>query len=192
MIAALAIARKFSASFSNRVAIRRHSFSQPTQHSMTLRRRYASRLNWSGRARWAAAWSQRCGITAPMAWGGSQARIRSKLYPLSPAMRLGRERGRPQDWGIRIASISVSNCVDWCLWPGVASMASGRPGPSVTMCNFVLNPPLERPRAWSRGSSAPPFSLLRLPHGLPEPLCHRCTKGPSRCGPGGPAGSAAP
>ena len=192
MIATLTMARKLTASFSNRVPIRRHSLSQPTQHSMMLRRRYASRSNVSGRPRWRAAWSQRCGITAPMAWRRSQARIRSKLYALSPATRPGRERGRPRGCPIRTASISTSNCVDSCLWPAVASTASGRPRPSVTRCSFVLNPPRERPRAWSMGSSAPPFSLLRLPRGLPEPSCHRCTKGPSRCGPPGPGGSAAP
>lgn len=39
MIASFNMARKFTASFSNRVAMRRHSLSQPTQHSTILRRR---------------------------------------------------------------------------------------------------------------------------------------------------------
>jgi hypothetical protein len=186
------MARKLSASFSNRVPTRRHSLSQPTQHSMMLRRRYASRSNVSGRPRWRASWSERCGITAPMARRRSHARIPSKLYPLSPATRLGRERGRPLGWGIRTASISVSNWVDSCAWPGVASMARGNPRPSVTMCSFVLNPPRERPRAWSGGSWAPPFSPLRPPHGWPGPSCRPRTTGPSRCGPGGPDGSGGP
>ncbi len=186
------MARKFTASFSNRVAIRRHSLSQPTQHSMMLRRRYASRSNPSGRPRWRASWSERCGITAPIAWRRSQARMRSMLYALSPATRLGRERGRPRGCGIRTASISVSNCVDSCLWPGVASMARGRPRPSVTMCNFVLNPPRERPRAWSGGSWAPLFSPLRRPPDWRGWSCHRRTTGPSRSGPRGPGGSAGP
>ena len=192
MIAALAMARKLTASFSNRVAIRRHSFNQPTQHSMMLRRRYASRSNARGRPRCRAAWSRLCGITAPIARRRSQWRIPSRLYALSPATRLGRERGRPRGWGIRTASISTSNCVDSCLCPAVASMASGSPRPSVTMCNFVLNPPRERPRAWSGGSLAPPFFLLRLPRGLPEPSCRRCTTVPSRSGLRGPSGSAVP
>jgi hypothetical protein len=192
MTATLAIARKFRASFSKRVASRLHSFSHPTQHSMMLRRRYAIRSNVSGLPRWRAAWSERCGITAPMAWRRSQVRIRSKLYPLSPATRLGRERGRPLGWAIRTASISASNWVDSCAWPGVASMARGRPRPSVTMWSFVLNPPLERPRAWSGGSWAPPFSPPRPPHGWPGLSCHRRTKGSSRCGPRDPGGRAKP
>lgn len=184
------MAKKLTASFSNRVAIRRHSFSQPTQHSMMLRRRYASRSNIRGRPRCRSAWSERWGMTAPIARRRSQARIQSKLYALSPARRFGRERGRPWGCGIRTASISVSNWVDSCLWPAVASTASGRPRPSVTMCNFVPNPPRERPRAWSGGSAVPPFCpLQRLPdwHGC---SFRRYTTGPSRCGPPGPSGPA--
>ena len=186
------MARKLTASFSNRVAMRRHSLSRPTQHSMMLRRRYASRSNVSGRPRWRARWSQRCGITAPIACRRSQVRILSKLYPLSPATRLGRERGRPRGCGIRTASINVSNCVDSCLWPAVSSMASGRPRPSVTKWSLVPNPPRERPRAWSMGSWEPPFPLLRLPRGLLESSCHRCTTGPSRSGLRGPGAPARP
>ena len=186
------MARKLTASFSNRVATRRHSFSHPTQHSMMLRRRYASRSNPSGRPRCCASWSERCGITAPIAWRRSQARMRSMLYALSPATRFGRQRGRPRGCGIRTASISVSNCVDSCACPAVASMASGRPRPSVTMCNFVLNPPRERPRAWSRGSWAPPFCPLRRQPGWLGCSFRPRTTGPSRSGPPCPAGSAGP
>ena len=192
MIDTLAIARKLTASFSNRVAIRRHSFSQPTQHSMMLRRRYASRSKLSRRPGWRAAWSERWGITAAMAWRRSQARIHSTLYALSPASRLGRERGRPSGCAIRTAFISTSNWVDSCLWPAVTSMASGKPWPSVTKCSFVPNPPRERPRAWSGGSSGPPFCpLLRPPDWLGS-SCRRRTTGPSRSGPAGPGGSAKP
>lgn len=192
MIATLAIAKKLRASFSNRVAIRRHSFSHPTQHSMMPRRRYASRSSVRGRPRWRAAWSERCGITAPMECRRSQARIRSRLYALSPARRFGRERGRPRGCGIRTACISVSNCLDSCSWPAVASTASGRPWPSVTKCSFVPNPPRERPRAWSGGSSTPPFCpLLRPPDWLGCSF-HRRTKGPSRSAPPGPGGFAGP
>ena len=160
--------------------------------SMMLRRRYASRSNARGRPRWRAAWSERCGITAPMACRRSHVRIRSKLYALSPAIRLGRERGRPRGCGIRTASISVANCVDSCLWPAVASTASGRPRPSVTRCSFVLNPPRERPRAWSGGSSGPPFSPHQPLPGLPESSCRRCTTGPSRSDLPDPGESAGP
>jgi len=184
------MAKKLTASFSNRVAIRRHSFSQPTQHSMMLRRRYASRSNVRGRPRCRAAWSERWGMTAPIACRRSQARIHSKLYALSPARRLGRQRRRPLGCGIRTASITVSNWVDSCLWPAVASMASGRPRPSVTKWSFVLNPPRERPRAWSRGSWPPPFWPLRRPPDWLGWSSRRCTTGPSRSGPPGPAGSA--
>ena len=178
------------ASFSNRVAILRHSFSHPTQHSMMLRRRYASRSNSRGRPRCRAAWSERCGITAPMARRRSQARMGSKLYPLSPATRLGRERGRPRGCGIRTACIRVSNCVDSCAWPAVASMASGRPRPSVTMWSFVPNPPRERPRAWSGGSSVPPFFPLRRLPDWPARSFRPRTTSPSRCGPRDPGGHA--
>ena len=37
-MASFSMARKLIANFSNRVPIRLHSFSQPTQHSMMLRR----------------------------------------------------------------------------------------------------------------------------------------------------------
>ena len=186
------MARKLTASFSNRVASRRHSFSQPTQHSMMLRRRYASRSNPSGRPRWRAAWSERCGITASIACRRSQARIHSTLYALSPATRPGRHRGRPRGCGIRTASIRVSNCVDSCLWPAVASTASGRPWPSVTKCSFVLNPPRERPRAWSRGSWAPPFCPLRRRPDWLGWSFHRHTIGPTRSDLPDPGESAGP
>jgi hypothetical protein len=192
MIDALTMARKLTASFSNRVASRRHSFSQPMQHSMMLRRRYASRSKLSGRPRCRASWSERWGITAPTAWRRSQVRILSTLYALSPATRLGRERGGPRGWGIRTASISASNWVDSCLWPAVASTARGRPRPSVTRWSFVPNPPRERPRAWSGGSSVPPFCPLQRLPGLPESSCRRRTTGPNRSGPLGPAASAGP
>lgn len=190
MIDALTIARKLSANFSNRVAIRRHSFSQPMQHSMMLRRRYACRSKLTGRPRWRVSWSERWGMTAPIAWRRSQARIHWTLYALSPATRLGRERGRPTGCGIRTASINTSNCVDSCLCPAVASTARGRPRPSVTRCSFVPNPPRERPRAWSGGSLAPPFSPHQPLPGLPESSCRRRTTGPNRSAPLGPAGSA--
>ena len=48
MIATLMIPMKLTASFSNRVAMRRHSLSHPMQHSMMCRRRYASRSNLRG------------------------------------------------------------------------------------------------------------------------------------------------
>lgn len=189
MIVRFVMARKLTASFSNRVPMRRHSFSHPTQHSMMHRRRYAWRSNVSSLPRWRAAWSERCGITAPMARRRSHARIQSRLYPLSPATRLGRERARPLGWAIRTASISASNCVDSCAWPGVASMASGRPRPSVTMCSLVPKPPLERPRASSGGSAQPPFCQLQRQLDWPVRWFRRRTRGPSRSGLGGPNGN---
>ena len=45
MIASLSMARKLTASFSNRVPIRRHSLSHPTHCSITDRRRYVSLSN---------------------------------------------------------------------------------------------------------------------------------------------------
>lgn len=186
------MAKKLTASFSNRVAIRRHSLSQPTQHSMMLLRRYAWRSNFNGRPLCRPAWSDRWGITAPTECRRSHLRIRSMLYALSPVTRFGRERGRPRGCGILTAFISCSNWVDSCRWPGVAATARGNPLPSVTMCSFVPNPPLERPRAWSRGSREPPFDRRRRPRGWPGSLCRRYTTGPTRCGPPDPDGPAGP
>lgn len=58
-MASLTIAKKFTASFSWRVARRRHSLSQPMHRSTTLRRRYASLSNCGFRL-----WSLRVGIAS--------------------------------------------------------------------------------------------------------------------------------
>jgi hypothetical protein len=61
IMASLAIARKVTASFSNRVANRRHSSSHATHRSTALRRRHVA-LSKCGLRRW----SFRVGITARM------------------------------------------------------------------------------------------------------------------------------
>lgn len=184
------MAKKLTANFSNRVPIRRHSFSQPIHRSMMFRRRYASRSNFSGRPLWRAAWSDRCGITALIPRRRSHWRIRFTLYALSPASLSGRVRGRPRGWGILTAFMTSSNWVDSWRCPGVSAGANGMPLPSVTRCSFVLKPPRERPKAWSEGSFRPLFYRLQQRPEQLESSIHRCTKDPNLSGPRGPEISA--
>src|SRR5262245_10734161 len=163
-MASLTSARKLTASFSNRVASRRLSFSQPTHRSTTFRRRYASRSNFtrpsSGR------WSLRRGMTAPIPRRRRYARMRRWLYPLSPASRRGRFLGLPRPGrGSRTASSTGSRCLLSCACPADRRAASGRPLPSVTRCSLVENPPRLRPRAWSAGSPGAFFPPGRRPAG---------------------------
>jgi hypothetical protein len=69
-MASFTIARKFTASFSNRVAILRHSLSAPMHRSTTFRFRYAS-LSKSGFG----SWFDFVGITSLMRWSLSQSRM---------------------------------------------------------------------------------------------------------------------
>jgi len=89
-------------------------------------------------------------------------------------------------------SRTVSTWVDSCCCPAVTSTARGSPAPSVTKWNLLPNPPFERPRAWSSGSSQyfRRLFLKRLQrHEMPSRKSHRCTTNPSRfapCDPGEP------
>jgi hypothetical protein len=79
----------------------------------------------------------------------------------------------------------VSTCVDSCCCPAVTSTARGTPEPSVTKWNLLPNPPFERPRAWSSGSSMCLWRLFlkRLQrHEMPLPKSRRCTTNPNRSG----------
>ena len=185
------MAKKFTANFSNRVPIRRHSFSHPIHCSMIFRRRYASRSNFRGRPLWRAAWSDRWGITALIPCRRSHRRILLTLYALSPASLSGRVRGRPRGCGILTAFITSSNSVDSWRCPAVSAGASGMPLPSVTRCSFVLKPPLERPNAWFEGSFGPLFYRRQPQHEKLESSIHRCTKDPIRSCPLDPAAPAA-
>lgn len=180
------MAKKLTANFSNRVPIRRHSFSHPIHRSMIFRRRYASWSNFSGRPLWRAAWSDRWGITALIPCRRSHRRILLTLYALSPASLSGRVRGRPRGCGILTAFITSSNSVDSWRCPGVSAGASGMPLPSVTRCSFVLKPPLERPKAWFEGSFGPLFDRLQQRPEQLESSNHRCTKDPNLSVPRGP------
>ncbi len=156
MIAALGMARKLTAGFSDGVPTRRHSLNQPAQHSVALRLRYSRRANVNEGPRWRAAWSERWGITAPIERRRSHVRSCSKLYPLSPATRPGRGRARPLGRGVRTASIGVPDCVDPCVWPGMVWGARGGPRPSVARRRSVLDPSVERPRTWPGVLGCPP------------------------------------
>lgn len=177
------------ASFSNRVPMRRHSLSQPMHCSMMLRLRYESLSNFVRSSR--ASFSLR-GMTGVILCWLSHSRIRRQLYALSPARANGRVRGRPTGCGTRTRFMSDSRRVDSWTSPGLTSTARGRPVPSVTRCSLLPNPPRERPNAWSRGSSAPPFSRPRRPPVRPAPSSRPRTISPSRCAPPHPAAPAAP
>jgi len=90
-------------------------------------------------------------------------------------------------------SRTVSTCVDSCCCPAVTSTARGTPAPSVTKWNLLPNPPFERPRAWSWGSSWCFWRLflkrLRRPE-MPLRRNHRYTTNPSRSDPCDPGESA--
>jgi len=141
------MARKVIASFSNLVAILRHSFSQPMQRSTTFRFRYSSLSN-PGRL----GWFDFVGITSWIKWRRSHSRMLAELYALSPLSAFGRRRGRPRCCGMRTAFMTSSKCLDSCTCPGVTQAARGMPLPSVTKWILVPKPPRERPNAWASGS----------------------------------------
>src|SRR3954454_17961992 len=77
------------------------------------------------------------------------------LYPLSPATRRGRRRGRPRpERGIAPRSRTSSKAI--CSWrsPPVKTAVMGRPWPSARRWILVENPPCDRPSA-SSGASPP-------------------------------------
>src|SRR5579885_1360993 len=141
------LAAKFTASFSYRATIRRHSFSRPT----TFRRRYgrlSKRGGWGSRA----SSSLRCGTTGSAPQAARKARIAGLLYPLPPATFAGR-RSPP----CGTDSTSSTTAVASRCWPGVRTNPSGRCRPSRTTCSLVPYPPRLRPRAWPSGSPAGRF-----------------------------------
>jgi hypothetical protein len=92
-------------------------------------------------------------------------------------------------------SRTVSTWVDSCCCPAVTSTARGTPEPSVTKWNLLPNPPFERPRAWSSGSSRCFWRLFlkRLQRReMPLPKSRRCTTNPNRSGPCDPGESVEP
>jgi hypothetical protein len=92
-------------------------------------------------------------------------------------------------------SRTVSTLVDSCCCPAVTSTARGTPEPSVTKWNLLLNPPFERPRAWSSGSSRCRSKLFLKRPQRPGMLLHRSrryTRDSSRFGHFDPDESAKP
>src|SRR5262245_16584017 len=158
MSASWSMARKLTASFSYRVATRRHSFSQPISRSTTLRRRYCSRSNdASARSPSLALWSSGRAITAPILRRPSQRRMRRLLYALSAASRRGLPLRRPPGRRTLTVAMTASKTTDSCRCPGVTSTPSPWPAPSQTRCTLVPYPPCDRPRAWSAGSPGLPW-----------------------------------
>ena len=91
------------------------------------------------------------------------------VYPLSATIRLGNKRGRPHFGRLTAPfSISCSNTVTSCCWPGVSTNVTGLPAPSQRTCILVENPPWLLPNASFSGS---PF-LHRLRAGEHEQRCY--------------------
>src|SRR5690606_25620035 len=149
------MASKCTASFSERVAMRRWFLSQPTARSTMLRLRYCSRSKTGflpGRRFRCSIWSLRSGITAWTWCFLHQARTARVEYPLSPARRLGRLRGRPWPLWTETDSMSATNSVHSFTLPAVRRNAVIVPWESHTTWSLEPNPPRLRPRAWSSGS----------------------------------------
>ena len=119
MKAILSIPAKFLAVFSNRVRMRRLSFSQPISRSMTFRCRYFLLLNVTGRASRSSFSFE--GITGMISSSIKQSSIQSARYALSPARATGHAIGSPS---VSRTSASVplskgTKAVDSWSWPGV-------------------------------------------------------------------------
>src|SRR5829696_4325238 len=122
-------------------------------------------------------------------------------YPLSPTILPGKRLGRPLPARlIEPLSISCSNTVHSCCWPGVSTNVTGLPLPSHLTCILVPNPPRLQPKASVCGphgpSCGPPFLHLRrsgereywcrLHNELstePHPVCLPCAVVPRALGP---------
>ena len=166
MKAMVSMPPKFFAVFSKRAKILRLSFSHPISRSTTLRDRYVSRSNSTGRAsRSSFAFDGMTGVTPNSIRYTS---IQSARYPLSQLIATGHAIGSPapsRNWASAPSS-TTSKTVDSCDWPGVRWKCNGCPTPSHRIWIFVEKPPRERPNAWSSGSSASPF-FRRPPHSGP-------------------------
>ena len=91
-----------------------------------------------------------------------------EVYPLSATTRFGSKRGRPHFGRLTAPfSISCSNTVTSCCWPGVSTNVTGLPSPSQRTWILVENPPWLRPKASFCGS--PLLHRLRA-----DVLARRC------------------
>lgn len=91
---------------------------------------------------------------------------------LSARTRSGRVLGRPVTRrGTPIAARTGMNCGLSPRCPAVSTMARGFCPCSQPRCSFVVNPPRERPSAWSAGSTLTPpgGSACRSPFSSPRP-----------------------
>ncbi len=90
-------------------------------------------------------------MTARMPRRRNPVRMARDAHALSAMTVSGLRRGRPADRrGTRIASSTVSNTVESLTWPGVTTMAKGRPRPSAARWTLVVNPPRDLPSALAR------------------------------------------
>lgn len=90
------------------------------------------------------------------------------VYPLSATIRLGNKRGRPHLARLTAPlSMSCSNTVTSCRWPGVSKNVTGLPCPSQRTWILVENPPWLLPKASFSGS--PLLHRLRA-----DVLARRC------------------
>src|SRR5262245_25004304 len=113
---------------------------------MMFRRRYVALSKSSCRA-----WVFGVGMTSSMCRCRSQSRTQAALYPLSPAPWSG-QRCRPARRGLWARSMTGSKPCVSCVWPAVTPTARTMPWLSQTRWTLVLNPPRDRPSAWSAGS----------------------------------------
>ncbi len=137
----------------------RHCLKMLKERSTTLRPLYRSGSKFTGRPprapRWRRCpiWSSGSGITAAMWRLRSSYRLAREEYALSPNTRSGRVRGRPGPTrGTDKAVSRWANIGESPPWPGATSITNGRPLPSARWWILVLNPPRDRPNAWSAGS----------------------------------------
>jgi hypothetical protein len=90
-------------------------------------------------------------------------RISRLVYPLSATIRLGNRRGLPHLGRLTAPlSISCSNTVTSCCWPGVSTNVIGLPAPSHRTCTLVENPPWLLPNASVCGPAARSIGSLFL------------------------------
>ena len=144
-------AKKLAASFSNRVANRRHSLRWFISLSITLRSLYVCSLNlWCGPF-----WrlfrplgSFFSGINALIPLLRKYWRQGFPVYALSATTSFGRVR-KPEEVGIKMLSIALGNCVASCLFPPVSTALKGFPKRSQTTWILQVKPPRERPNACS-------------------------------------------
>ena len=166
------MALKCRAFFSNRVAIRLHSFRRPTQRSTTFRSSYFSSSQVGGRPV-PLPMDFRAGITDSMFRSRHHCRIHWASYALSPATASGRLRGRPVGCMTRIWSISGSKKAASCRCPPVMTAASGSPRPSQARWIFEEKPPRPYPSPGLGRSSSTPGSSRQIRSLFYHPPAHR-------------------